>query len=148
MQVKDLLDVINGYNSKKDDIFDRSADILLTGIRNELDAIYHRGEWAQMVDVTQFGIIIRKISMNFKEFEFDISDGYLMRFGETLSETYEMITLQEFIDIGEFHGEEINGFQDVSIRQLEPFGKALKEKGIECFADTDNGCLVVAINVA
>ena len=86
--------------------------------------------------------------MNFKEFEFDISNGYLMRFGETLSETYEMITLQEFIDIGEFYGEEINGFQDVSIRQLEPFGKALKEKGIECFADTDNGCLVVAINVA
>lgn len=147
MQKKDLLDLINSYNSKRDEIFARSADILLAEIRNELEGIYNRGEWGQMTAVTQFGIPIRKISKDFQHFEIDITGGFLMRFGETLHETYEMLTLEEFISSGNFKGEELNGFQDEDIRQLEPFGKALKAKGIECYADNDNGTLVVAIDV-
>jgi len=147
MKVKDLLDVINQYNSERENLFNRSADLLLMGIRNELEAIHNRGAWAEMVDVNQFGISIRKLSSDFQEFEFDISGGYLMRFGENLRDTYEMITLQEFIDRGNFQGEELNGFQGGDIRKLEPFGKALEAKGIECYADIENGQLVVAINV-
>lgn len=147
MQKKDLLELIKGYNSKKKDLFDRSADLLLTEIRNGLEAIYNQGAWAQMVDVNQIGIPIRKMSQDFQKFEIDILGGYLMRFGETMHETYEMVTLQEFIEQDDFVGKELNGFTDQDILQLEPFGKALERKGIGCYADYDNGQLVIAIDV-
>lgn len=53
MEAKDLVELIKHYNSQKEELFKRSADLLLSEIRNELEAIYNRGEWAQMVDVTQ-----------------------------------------------------------------------------------------------
>lgn len=148
MEAKDLVELIKHYNSQKEELFKRSADLLLSEIRNELEAIYNRGEWAQMVDVTQLGIPVRKISKDFQKFEIDIiGGGYLMHFGETLPESFEIPTLQELIDQDDLWGKAINGFRDGDIRQLEPLGKALKEKGIECYADYEDGNLVVAIDV-
>lgn len=147
MQIKDLLDVIGKNNSKKPEIFNHSADLLMIGIRNSLEGIYEAGAWGQMVDVTQFGIPIRKISSDFRKFEFDIVGGYLMRWGQTLHKTYEMPTMQEYVDQEDFVGEEINGFYNQDILQLIPLYEALKGKGIECYVDRDNAQLVVAIDV-
>lgn len=147
MHTKDLLALIRNYNSQKDELFYKSSDILLSGIRNELEAIYNRGSWAQMVDVTQFGISIKKISSDFQQFDFDITGGYLMRFGETLCKDYEFITMQEFFDAGDFAGQEICGFTNNDILQLKPFCQALEAKGAECYADPENGQLVLAICV-
>lgn len=148
MQVKDLLDLISNYNSEKSELFNRSADLLLSGVRNELEDIYHRGGWAEMVDVTQIGVSIRKISQDFQKFTIDILGGYLLRFGKTLKEDYNMLTLPEFIENAKEIGvQELSGFGGEDIRLLLPLYKALKEKGVECYADPDNGQLVAAIDV-
>lgn len=148
MEAKDLLQLITEYNSRKEEIFDRCADMFVSKVRNELEGIYNRGDWTRMVDVTQLGISVENLSDNFQKFEFhDILLGYLMKFGETIQDEFHLQTFQEFIENEDYKEFDLYSFQNEEILQIQPFYEALKRKGFECYVDTGNYQLVVALNI-
>lgn len=148
MEAKDLLQLITTYNSHKEEIFNHCADMFVSKIRNELEAIYNRGDWARMVDVTQLGISLINLSDNFQKFEFhDILSGYLMKFGQSMQDEFHFQTFQEFIEDENYKEFELYNFQCEEILQIQPFYEALKRKGFECYVDTGNYQLVVALNI-
>lgn len=147
MEAKDLSELINTYNSCKKELFDHCADLFISKVRNELEEIYNHGDWTRMVDITQLGISLTRLSENFQEFEFDILSGYPMRFGETIHNEFGFRTFQKFIKSKEYEDFELNGFQGKDILQIKPFYKALKRKGLECYVDMENRQLVVALNI-
>ncbi len=146
MNVQDLVELVGNYNAKKNEIFDQCAEKFLTATRDAMQSVYNNGGWAELVEVDQFGISVRKISKNFQTFELDVT-GYPKRHGETLSETIELKTMKEFFDAEEFDGKEINGFQDNDIILLKPFCEALERKGLESYAAPDNCQIVVAFTL-
>ncbi len=147
MEAKDLSKLITTYNSRKEEIFDHCADLLVSKVRNELEELYNRGAWARMVGVTQLGISLRRLSDTLQEFEFDILSGYLMKFGQTIHDEFSFPTFQEFIENEEYDGFELYAFQCEDILQIKPFYEALKRKGFECYVDTGDYQLVVAFNI-
>lgn len=147
MDANDLLRLINTYNSRTEELFDHCADLFISQARNELEEIYNHGDWTRMVDITQLGISLTRLSDNFQKFEFDISSGYHMKFGQNMHDEFGFPTFQEFIESNGYEGFELNGFQCEDILQIQPFYKALKRKGFECYVDTGNYRLVVALNI-
>lgn len=147
MKAKDLLELINTYNLRKEEIFDHCADLFISKVRNELEEIYNRGDWTRMVDVTQLGISLIRLSDNFQRLEFDILSGYPMKFGQTMHDEFGFPTFQEFIESKGYEKYELNGFQCEDILLIKPFYEALKRKGFECYVDTGNYQLVVALNI-
>ena len=63
MHAKDLVSQIKEYNSHEAEIFDHSADLLLSNIRNNLEDIYNSGQWSMMIGVTQLGIALDRKSV-------------------------------------------------------------------------------------
>ena len=90
MHAKDLVSQIKEYNSHEAEIFDHSADLLLSNIRNNLEDIYNSGQWSMMIGVTQLGIALRKVSRDFKTFEIGILTPILC----TLVTLFMVITLR------------------------------------------------------
>ncbi len=148
MHAKELVSQIKEYNSHEAEIFDHSADLLLSNIRNNLEDIYNSGQWSMMIGVTQLGIALRKVSRDFKTFEIGILDAYPMHFGHTFHGDYpEIPSYRKFIDSGDYKNEEILGFQGEEIELLTPFLRALSYKGIGAYVDLDNDQLVFPLNI-
>ena len=145
MEAKDLLELINTYNSRKEELFDHCAELFISKVRNELEEIYNRGEWIKMVDISQLVIPIEELSENFQKFEFNILLGFPMRFGQTFHDWSGFPTFEEFIESKEYQNLNLYGFE--SDLQVKPFCEALKRKGFECYVDVDNCIIVVTLNI-
>lgn len=148
MNVNDVLELVNLYNSKKDDIFDHCADLFIIAVRNELEAIYNKGHWAAMVGYTQFGIIVNSINPTFQEFSIMIPHAWNLRFNESMEEYDAVTRYKDFIkDEKNLESYEILGFQGKEILLLKPFCEALERKGFKCYLDLDDSFFVVAFDV-
>lgn len=150
MNVNDVLELVNLYNSRKDDIFDHCADLFIIAVRNELEAIYNKGHWAAMVDYTQIGISVTSINKTFQEFSIEILNAWNLRFNESMEEYDTVPRYNDFIKDEknlESYDNEILGFQGKEILLLKPFCEALERKGFKCYLDLDNYNLVVTFDV-
>ena len=144
MHANNLLDTIKEYNSHEKDIFDSCADSFISLVRQQLEEIYNKKEWAKMIGCTQLGIAVHKCTNDFKEIEFSLS--YLMR-KQNINDEYGIPTFSEFIDEEAYKGNELCGFMDEDILHLKPFCEALERKGFACLADDDECELIVTLDI-
>ena len=62
MHAKDLVSQIKEYNSHEAEIFDHSADLLLSNIRNNLEDIYNSGQWSMMIGSRSLGLLSERLA--------------------------------------------------------------------------------------
>lgn len=150
MDVNDVLKLVNMYNSQKEEIFDHCADLFIATVRNELEAIYNRGDWAGMIDYTQIGVTITSINKSFREFSINIFNSWNLKSNENMEDFDDVPAYNDFIKNNErlkSDEDEIAGFQGKDILSLKPFCEALERKGFKCYADPANWSLIVAFDV-
>lgn len=147
MDANNLVTLIRDYNSHKGEIFEQSTNLFTSQVQQQLTDLYNEGNWTLLVNVTQLGISLQKIRRDFRDFDFDVSMGYLMTFGKTIQEEYSFPTFQQFLLDDNYEDAELCNFQGSDIRLLEPFCNALTQKGFGCYVDQDNCQLVITIDV-
>ena len=145
MEAKDLLELINTYNSRKKELFDHCAELFISKVRNELEEIYNQGNWTRMLDITQLVISITELSKNFQEINYHIHLESPTRFDRPFHEWSGFLTFDEFIKSKKYKN--LNLYDFKSIKQIKPFCKALKRKGLEYYVDVYSCIIVVVLNI-
>lgn len=148
MDVKDLRSLVKSYNSEEGVIFDEVAEHFVHQVRNELEAIKDKGNWANMVRFTTIGITIQGIGDAFKGFRTRIEKEWNLTDYESFDDFDDIVEFNKFMERPDWMKfDEISGFQGEQIIKLRPFVDALMRKGFVCYVDTANYQLIASFTV-
>lgn len=148
MNVKDLRALVKSYNSEEGEIFDGIAEQFVRQVRNDLEAIKDKGNWADMVRYTTIGVTIESIGYAFKSFRTQVEKGWNLTEYESFEGFDDLVEFNKFMEDPDWvKFDEISGYQGEQIIKLRPFVDALMRKGFTCYVDTANNNLIAAFTV-